>query len=81
MDIEDRLQGGQFESLPADKGGPGPAKCEPAKPRLAGRSGGREGDSQQRYSLLCCRLPVPQPARVSPLATAALVPHPSMLPA
>ena len=29
MELEDRLQGGQFESLPADKGGPGPAKCEP----------------------------------------------------
>lgn len=28
MELEDRLQGGQFESLPADKGGPGPAKCE-----------------------------------------------------
>lgn len=29
MEVEDRLQGGQFESLPADKAGPGPAKCEP----------------------------------------------------
>lgn len=28
MELEDRLQGGQFESLPADKAGPGPAKCE-----------------------------------------------------
>ena len=30
MELEDRLQGGQFEALPADKGGsgPGPAKCE-----------------------------------------------------
>ncbi|PRW61188.1 RNA-binding 8A [Chlorella sorokiniana] len=26
MELEDRLQGGQFESLPADKAGPGPAK-------------------------------------------------------
>jgi len=30
MELEDRLQGGQFESLPADKAGPGPAKCERA---------------------------------------------------
>lgn len=26
MELEDRLQGGQFESLPTDKAGPGPAK-------------------------------------------------------
>lgn len=28
VSLEDRLQGGQFEALPTDKG-PGPAKCEP----------------------------------------------------
>ncbi|EFN50751.1 hypothetical protein CHLNCDRAFT_33380 [Chlorella variabilis] len=26
MELEDRLQGGQFEALPSDKAGPGPAK-------------------------------------------------------
>jgi hypothetical protein len=28
MELEDRLQAGQFEALPSDKSGPGPAKCE-----------------------------------------------------
>ena len=33
-ELEDRLQGGQFESLPAEKsGGPGPAKCEQTRAR------------------------------------------------
>lgn len=41
MELEDRLQGGQFEALPSDKAGPGPAKCELAAgagDRLAGTS-------------------------------------------
>ena len=38
MDVEDRLRGGDFEALPADRsGGPGPAKCE----RAAAAGGGR----------------------------------------
>ena len=46
MDVEDRLQGGQFESLPADKGGPGPAKCG---------CGGRGGAGRGAASLPACQ--------------------------
>ena len=48
MELEDRLQGGQFESLPADKAGPGPAKCERCHAPLAA--------SVCRYVPCGCRL-------------------------
>lgn len=30
MEVEERARGGDFESLPADRAGPGAAKCETA---------------------------------------------------
>ena len=69
MDIEDRLQGGQFESLPADKGGPGPAKCEPACcPESC------QGESLRCRR--CCSLHVPalRPLLLHPLPSSAALP-------